>query len=197
MDEETQRWLNEYPKDPELVPLMTGLAQGVVNDEFVLSEVGLLYLRPDVSDPTGAALLVPPKGLIRREILGDSHLNPDQGGRHRGYEEMLDELEKVFWWVGMEGDIESHILHCPSCAQLQLQQPQDGQNQYPNQQVQSERGEVGWKSEADSKSTYTGITGWTGDEPGRARDESEADMAVEMAVAMRKANEDAQRPWAG
>lgn len=194
MDEETQRWLNEYPKDPELVPLMTGLAQGVVNDEFVLSEVGLLYLRPDVSDPTGAALLVPPKGLIRREILGDSHLDPDQGGRHRGYEEMLHELEKVFWWVGMEGDIESHILHCPSCVQLLRQ---DGQNQYPNQQVQSERGEVGWKSEADSKSTYTGITGWTGDETGRERDESEADMAVEMAVAMRKANEDAQRPWAG
>jgi hypothetical protein len=95
---------------------------------------------------------------------------------------MLDELEKVFWWAGMEQDIESYLAQCPLCA---------------HQHHQSERGVVGWKSEDDgSKSTYTGITGWTGEETGRADDE-DGDMAVEMAVAMRKANEDAQRPWAG
>ena len=187
VDEETQRWLSEYPHDPELVPLMNGLAQGVPNDEFVLSEVGLLYLRPDESDPTGAALLVPPNGLIRREILSESHIDIDAQGRHRGYDQMLNELEKVFWWVGMEQDIESHLAQCPLGHQTQPQHHQ------------SERGVVGWKSDNDgSKSTYTGITGWTGDDSQEVDDDDDnGNMAVEMAVAMRKANEDAQRPWAG
>lgn len=194
VDEETQRWLSEYPHDPELVPLMNGLAQGVADDEFVLSEVGLLYFRPDESDPTGAALLVPPNGLIRLEILGDSHIDIDaqaQGRhRHRDYEEMLNELENVFWWVGMEQDIESHLAQCQLCHQAQAE-PQP-------QQHQSERGIVGWKSDNDgSKSTYTGITGWTGEDTQEVDDDDDGNMAVEMAVAMRKANEDAQRPWAG
>lgn len=198
LDEETRRWLIEYPQDPELVPLIASLRKGGQNDEFVLSEVGLLYLRPDESDPTGAALLVPPNGVIRREILEDTHIDP-QDQEHRGYEEMLDELERVFWWVGMEDDIDTYMSKCVSCAQRQLERGTatgSGSGSGRVQLPRSEQGQIGTMDDEDgSKSTYTGITGWTGDED--IEGEQEGDIAVEMAVAMRKANEDAQRPWAG
>lgn len=172
LDEETRKWLTQYPQDPELVPLIASLRQGEHNDDFVLSDVGLLYLRPDEGDPSATALLVPPNGMIRRELLDDSHIS--EAGEHRGYEEMLDELERVFWWVGMEEDIERYITRCGLCLQkAAARQP------------------VGEKTGADDvKSTYTGVTGLTGDE-------RETDMAVHMAVAIRKAQEEATRPWAG
>ena len=84
MDEETIRWLAAYPADPDLVPLIERvkdanqkIAAGleVPEDDFILSDVGLLYLRPDASG-VGAeqdALLVPPRGAIRDEILEDTH----------------------------------------------------------------------------------------------------------------------------
>lgn len=169
LDEETRRWLMQYPQDPELVPLIASLRQGAQNDDFVLSDVGLLYLRPDETDPSATAPLVPPSGLIRRELLEDCHI--DEQGVHAGYEAMLDELERVFWWVGMEDDIEEHVARCGLCRQA---------------------GSVGKGDTDGSRSMYTGTGTGTGTVDG-----GESAIAADMAIAMRKAKEEAERPWAG
>jgi len=178
VDEETMRWLVEYPRDPELVPLITDLRSGGHNDDFILSDVGLLYLRPDDQDPNGAALLVPPNGVIRREVLEDAHVMED--GQHRGYLSMVSQLGEVFWWVGMEDDIELEIGRCAACAQTQTTHIK---GQGP---LQAGAGEVD-----DGKSMFTGVTGWSVDED----EKKENALAADMAIAMRRANEEAKNKW--
>lgn len=87
---------------------------------------------------------------------------------------MLDELERVFWWVSMEEDLEGYINRCSVCQRSRIGRPLLGEKTMTD----------------ETKSTYTGIKGLTGEE-------AETDMAVDMAVAMRKAEEEAARPWAG
>jgi hypothetical protein len=161
--------LVEYPKDPELVPLITDLRAGGHNDDFLLSDVGLLYLRPDDQEPTGAALLVPPNGVIRAEVLEDAHINEE--GEHKAFLGMTSQLGEVFWWVGMEEDIERQIKQCEGCSGV---------------------GRGGEKAETDFEEGYTGVTGWTGvDED----EKKEGAMAADMAMAMRRAEEDAKKRW--
>lgn len=171
-DDETRRWLLEYPKDPELVPLITDLQAGGHNDDFLLSDVGLLYLRPDEQDANGAALLVPPNGVIRAEVLEDAHIGDD--GEHKAFLGMLSQLGEVFWWVGMEQDIERHIARCGVCA------------------GNTDNGKYQGAGAEDGRSMYTGVTGWTGVDEKERREEA---MAADMAIAMRKAEEDAKRKW--
>jgi hypothetical protein len=172
IDEETMRWLVEYPRDPELVPLITDLRSGGHNDDFILSDVGLLYLRPDDQDPNGAALLVPPNGVIRKEVLEDAHVMED--GQHRGYLSMVSQMGEVFWWVGMEDDIELEIERCAVCAQGQTHNKGQGQSEVD-----------------DEKSMYTGVTGWSVDED----EKRENALAADMAIAMRRADEEAKKKW--
>jgi len=168
IDEETKRWLDEYPRDPELVPLITDLRGGGVNADFILSEVGLLYLRPDDQDPDGAALLVPPNGVIRREVLEDAHI--DEGGKHLGHLAMTAQLGEVFWWVGMENDIGLVISKCGVC--------QNGHGS--DQQAARETG------------MFTGVTAWTGVDEDEKKENA---LAADMAIAMRRADEEAKRKW--
>jgi len=168
IDEETKRWLDEYPRDPELVPLITDLRSGGVNDDFILSDVGLLYLRPDDQDPNGAALLVPPSGVIRREVLEDAHV--DEGGKHLGYLAMTAQLGEVFWWVGMEKDIELENSKCIVC----------------------QKGHGVGDQTARETGMFTGVTGWTGVDEDENKENA---LAADMAIAMRRADEEAKRKW--
>ena len=171
VDEETKRWLDEYPRDPELVPLITDLRDGGNNDDFILSDVGLLYLRPDDQDSNGAALLVPPNGVIRREVLEDAHV--DEEGKHLGYLGMASQLGEVFWWVGMEEDIELEIKKCVTCQKGQSAGDQTGVTDGGNDM-------------------YTGVTGWTGVDEDEKKENA---LAADMAIAMRRADEEAKKKW--
>ncbi|WVW81693.1 hypothetical protein I302_103688 [Kwoniella bestiolae CBS 10118] len=133
LDEETLRWLNAYPLDAELTPLISDLRQGKYHPHFLLSDIGLLYLRPppDENSETESALLVPPSGVIRLELLQDAHLDrypPDEGvtpgggleGKgegeaHNGLEIMITSLNENFWWNGMEIDCKEFIENCQVC----------------------------------------------------------------------------------
>jgi hypothetical protein len=179
-DDETMRWLEQYPQDPELVPLMTDLRAGGQNDDFILSDVGLLYLRPDEQDPSAAALLVPPNGVIRREVLQDAHIAED--GKHKQYQTMVNEMGEIFWWAGMQDDIELEIATCQVCAK--------NGNEGPG--VQGLK--VGDHGTGDSRSMYTGVTGWSKED---TAEEREREMAAEMAIAIRRADDDAKRQWGG
>jgi hypothetical protein len=178
VDDETRRWLAEYPKDPELVPLITDLRQGGHNDDFLLSDVGLLYLRPDEDDlhGRGAALLVPPNGVIRAEVLEDAHIGQEGEGQgeHKGYLGMMSQLGEVFWWVGMEEDVENCIAKC-GCAR-----------------TGTGMGGAGEAEPEDGRSMYTGVTGWSGVDEDEKREHA---LAAEMAIAMRRADEDAKKKW--
>jgi hypothetical protein len=165
--------LDEYPRDPELVPLITDLRGGGQNDDFILSDVGLLYLRPDDQDPNGAALLVPPNGVIRREVLEDAHV--DEKGKHLGYLAMTSQLGEVFWWVGMENDIELEIGKCEHCQ---------GHKKGAGDQTARELD--------DGRSMYTGVTGWTGVDEDEKKENA---LAADMAIAMRRADEEARNKW--
>ncbi|WWC97157.1 hypothetical protein V866_004036 [Kwoniella sp. B9012] len=128
MDEETIRWLRAYPSDEELLPLIADLRKGKYHSHphFLLSEIGLLYLRPTPGeDEEESALLVPPKGVIRLELLQDAHLDyyPYEGGplnnrgweAHNGLEIMIQSLNRNFWWNGMEIDCKEFIENCQFC----------------------------------------------------------------------------------
>ncbi|WRT63621.1 uncharacterized protein IL334_000544 [Kwoniella shivajii] len=132
LDEETVRWLSLYPQDMELVPLISGLRMGkrTNKSDFLLSEVGLLYLRPDNGIPEQQALLVPPKGVIRIELIQDAHFDahPDyppslasefQEGQiaHNRLEVMVDILSSTFWWNGMAIDCKEFVENCNTCVE--------------------------------------------------------------------------------
>ena len=176
LDPETRRWLAAYPSDPELVNLIGTLRQGKENDDFILSEVGLLYLRPEGDEP---ALLVPPAGKIREELISDAHIQDETEDEHihRSYEEMMEQLGLVFWWMTMEEDIRVFIETCADCKGKE-RELRPGMTTVP----------------------FTGVTGWA-DELGEGRTAGvgpgESAMAAEMAFAMRQANEEAQRDALG
>ena len=173
MDEETRRWLAAFPADQDLVPLIARIRGGHQEENFILSEVGLLYLKAEGDEPP---LLVPPAGEIRWELLEDAHYPlVEPGGNektadrgHQGVEDMLAEMSETFWWLGMEEDIEEFVKHCEACARAKIDL-KPGMTAVP----------------------FTGITDWT--EPGKAggRNVEESAMAAEMAYAMRKADEEA------
>ena len=166
LDPETRRWLMAYPADPELVPLIGSLRQGKESDDFILSDVGLLYLRPEGDEP---ALLVPPGGAIREEIIIDAHV---QDGGHQGYEVMMEQLGGVFWWMSMEAEVRMFCEGCEDCGEERELKP--GMTPVP----------------------FTGVTGWADGEE-TARGPGESAMAAEMAFAMRAAHEDAERDALG
>ena len=175
LDEETRRWLVAYPSDPELVPLIAALRGGEDNDDFLLSEVGLVYLRPDAEDE--AALLVPPAGEIRRELIEDAHIplppdkevNPDEL-EHRTVEDILAELNETFWWMTMEQDVVEYVKTCEECARRRIE-----------------------LKPGMTAVDYTGVTVWTAGGKKTAKDKvGESAMAAEMAFAMRKAEEEAR-----
>lgn len=97
------------------------------NDNFILSDVGLLYLRPEADGAgqgqgEGVALLVPPKG-VREGLLEDAHLDDATatvigGSGHVSPEGMLSSLRGVFWWIGMEDDVRGFVGRCCLCAKL-------------------------------------------------------------------------------
>ena len=130
LDDETVRWLAAYPHDPDLFPLIERvrdnqrrLAAGeeVPDDDFILSEVGLLYLRPDAgSNGTEQdALLVPPRGEIRQEILSDTHceiIDEDSDeAAHWEAEEMVRQMGETFWWPSMGLDARAFVGGCDGC----------------------------------------------------------------------------------
>lgn len=183
IDDETARWLHGYPHDQELQGIMTCIAkaaEGAESDtEFVLSDVGLLYIRPDVGteieqDP----LLVPPVGIIRQEILEDAHVIEDQyDGRlhHLPNNDTLREVAQTYWWPSLEHDVFNLVKSCSQCT--------GGLDPFgdPTTHVEHERRQSGMYTEP------TGVTGWTGLPTTRSRGDSA--MAAEMAVAIRKAQE--------
>ncbi|WVQ64713.1 uncharacterized protein L199_002880 [Kwoniella botswanensis] len=128
LDEETIRWLRAYPSDEELLPLIADLRKGKYHSHhhFLLSDIGLLYLRPPPGEhEEESALLVPPGGVIRLELLQDAHLDcyPHEGGplndrgleAHNGLEIMIQSLNQNFWWNGMEIDCKEFIENCQFC----------------------------------------------------------------------------------
>ncbi|KAK4685565.1 hypothetical protein P7C73_g4580, partial [Tremellales sp. Uapishka_1] len=108
LDPETIRWLEAYPRDAELVPLISDLRRHIPNEDFLLSDVGLLYLRPETDEN---ALLVPPRGVIRNEIVEDSHAG------HVGVAGMVQALQETFWWNGIEADVARFVDSCAVCSQ--------------------------------------------------------------------------------
>jgi len=176
LDDETRRWLVAYPADEELVNLIADIRTGAQNDDFILSDEGLLYLRPENDEP---ALLVPPRGEIRRELLEDAHHEPDENGNsaHCSAEAMIYSLNETFWWQGMEQDVEGFVSQCAGCKY--------------------DRGGVAGVNGLKAGMTpvpYTGVTGWTekGDAGSHASGIGASAMAAEMAFAMRKAEEQAE-----
>lgn len=120
LDEETMRWLAAYPQDASLMPLINRLRDGEDDSEFVLSDVGLLYLRPSADE---TALLVPPRGRIREELLEDAHLGETPSAEqhrgeatHCGPSRMFESLSETFWWQGMKSDVEKYVRHCGVCS---------------------------------------------------------------------------------
>ncbi|ORY25171.1 hypothetical protein BCR39DRAFT_561202 [Naematelia encephala] len=180
LDPETRRWLIAYPSDPELVPLLADLRSGKSNDDFLLSDVGLLYLRPEGDEP---ALLVPPAGIIRQEILEDIHLGTSDDDAHVGVDEMIRRVEEVFWWMTVEEDCLAYVSKCAHCAK-------DGELGTSLGIEEKSKS----KSEAQKQTAlpFTGVTDWT-DDLGGHYTAGESTMAAEMAVAMRKAEEDAEK----
>ena len=178
LDEETRRWLAAYPADRALVSLIADLRSGRNNDDFLLSDEGLLYVRP--SGPDEVALLVPPRGVVD-EILEDAHHEPDEAGNstHMPMEGMLEVLSVTFWWMTMEEDVARYVAGCAGCA-------------YDRGGV---AGVEGYKP-GMTPVPFTGVTGWTAgvSEKGGPGDSA---MAAEMAFAMRKAEEDAERDRLG
>jgi hypothetical protein len=181
LDPETRRWLLAYPNDPELVPLIASLRGGQENDDFILSDVGLLYLKPDTEDEP--ALLIPPDhGDIRKEIIQDAHLLLDEITGHPAHLDLEDisrELGQTFWWMNIEEDVKAYVDQCPGCKY--------------------DKGGVGGLAGLKPGMTpvpYTGVTGWTEEMKTRGGLDTAADggigqsaMAAEMAFAMRKAQE--------
>ncbi|RXK39138.1 hypothetical protein M231_03643 [Tremella mesenterica] len=184
LDPETKRWLDAYPSDPELVPLIESLREGQENDDFILSDVGLLYLRPSDPDSDEPALLVPPAG-VRTELLEDVHLAPDEEGQsaHHLADEMLKILSETFWWVGMEEDVRAYIGKCGYCA---LREDKEQEKDW-----MEGRSPPALKP-GMTPVEFTGVD-WTANDTGVVADRwgvGESAMAADMAVAMRKAQED-------
>jgi hypothetical protein len=113
LDNETRRWLVAYPTDPDLVPLIASLRKGEPNEDFILSDVGLLYIRPGEDEP---ALLVPPKGYIREELLQDAHEDVEEGQGHQSGAIMIEVLGETFWWDTMEDDVKEYVAKCYQCS---------------------------------------------------------------------------------
>lgn len=182
LDPETIRWLAAYPLDPDLVSLISSLRQGEESEDFVLSDVGLLYLRPDPEGEGGDALLVPPAGGIRVELLKDAHFEVldqgDEGGSaHWGPETMLAKMGETFWWPGIDDDCRVLVENCERC-----------------------RGDGIIRDEGELKLgmtplPYTGMKsgGYAGEMTAKITNGGESAMAADMAYAMRRAEDDANR----
>ncbi|WWD22346.1 hypothetical protein CI109_106837 [Kwoniella shandongensis] len=173
LDPETIRWLAAYPHDKELVNLISDLRSGRENDDFLLSEVGLLYLRP--TDDAEAALLVPPQGEIRRELIEDAHFDPVPSGSpsssqsasaHNDLDTMMEVLSQTFWWNGMSKDVRQWLDGCKVCQERK-------------------RREV-----MEQRAGMTAVP-WTGVTQGNDTTMGQSAMAAEMAYAIRKAEEEA------
>jgi hypothetical protein len=95
---------------------------------------------------------------------------------------MVNEMGEIFWWAGMQDDIELEIATCQVCAK--------NGNEGPG--VQGLK--VGDHGTGDSRSMYTGVTGWSKED---TAEEREREMAAEMAIAIRRADDDAKRQWGG
>ena len=134
------------------------MRDGGASDDFVLSAAGLLYVRPEGDEP---ALLVPPRGGIRVELLEDAHVGCV------GAERMVDELGSTFWWPSIEGDVRIYVAQCGKCKGR------------PRQEDDAE----------GLERPYTGVTAWTQDRDG--------ELAADMAMATRKAAEDAEKAALG
>ncbi|KIR98174.1 hypothetical protein L804_04636 [Cryptococcus deuterogattii 2001/935-1] len=121
LDPETIRWLSAYPTDPELTSLISSLRANKLNDDFLLSSVGLLYLRPEKDEEQ--ALLVPPVGVIRKELIEDAHLEPSPYSEqvpvgdlaHNNIEIMVVSLGDTFWWDGLARDCQECFEKCQVC----------------------------------------------------------------------------------
>jgi hypothetical protein len=187
LDPETIRWLAAYPSDEDLVPLIASLRSGRDNEDFVLSDVGLLYLKPEEGEDENA-LLVPPHGVIRRELLEDAHLElleGEEGGgsAHWGPQTMLGKLEETFWWPDLDLDVEAFVSQCAVCV---------GNGTREDERVEREL------KPGMTPVPFTGVTGWTGMDTGvLQRGVGESAMAAEMAFAQRKAEEEVQRDALG
>ncbi|WVQ76378.1 hypothetical protein IAR50_006043 [Cryptococcus sp. DSM 104548] len=190
LDPETIRWLAAYPTDEELVPLISDLRAGKLNDDFLLSDVGLLYLRPLVEGEEYQALLVPPKGSIRQELVEDSHLDfspfgdgDDSAGEvaHNSAEVMVATLQQTFWWSTLSSDSYTYISKCSVC-----QQKQEASEAMERRERMEEKAGM-------TAVPWTGITGWTARGTKTGDGVGESAMAVEMAYAMRKAEEEANQ----
>lgn len=175
LDPETVRWLAAYPLDPDLVSLIADLRAGGESEDFVLSDVGLLYLRPETEE--GDALLVPPAGQIRGELLQDAHFEVLEGGdeggsAHWGPETMLAKMGETFWWPGIEEDCRELVEGCARCrgdGQIRDVEPKPGLTPLPF---------TGMKTDGAMTAMMT---------------HGESAMAADMAFAMRKAEDDARR----
>lgn len=194
LDEETRRWLTGYPQDPDLVNLIADLRAGKPNEDFLLSDIGLLYVAPQDDEP---ALLVPPKGDIRKEIMEDAHHEPDSSGNseHHDLKTMIELLAETFWWETMKEDVKGYVDGCAGCKYDKggvggIAGMKAGMTPVPF------TGVTGWTDEVrggGGEGMKTGVTGVTG---GMTAGEDSV-MAVEMAYAMRKAEEQAERDRLG
>ncbi|KAL7424029.1 hypothetical protein Q5752_001614 [Cryptotrichosporon argae] len=175
LDDETRRWLEAYPHDPELVPLLADLRKGGDNDHFILSDVGLLYLKPQGNE---TALLIPPNGSVRDELVEDYHYDSD--GHHLGTDDMVQNLLAMFWWTTIDSDAHAFVDGCRVCRRADVATVV--QTAANDAQTRHEP-KTGW-----TEVPYTGVTELVeayrdDDQPGQSA------MAADMAYAIRKADE--------
>ena len=133
LDPETIRWLSAYPADPELVPLIASLKSGVANSDFVLSDTGLLYVKPEGDEP---ALLVPPAGPIRGELLEDAHF---EIAEHRDAGAMVEKVSETFWWPSVEDDAGRFVHRCGRCRERGDAEPLTGLTGWTRDDAGSEK----------------------------------------------------------
>ena len=97
------------------------------SDPILLELKGAIHnQRVDAFSPGGDCVLcyrgrlcVPDMGELRQHILAKSHNS--KNSIHPGATKLYWDLQEVYWWNGMKGDIADFVSKCPNCQQVNVE----------------------------------------------------------------------------
>nr|GFC50327.1 retrotransposable element Tf2 [Tanacetum cinerariifolium] len=67
----------------------------------------------------GDQLCVPSDPTLREAVLSEAHRSPSS--IHPGSTKMYEDMEKHFWWNGMNHDIATYVRRCLICQQVKIE----------------------------------------------------------------------------
>ena len=76
--------------------------------DYSISEVSLLRYQGQICVPTDMG--------IRHEILDESHTTPYS--LHSGTTKMYQDLQTLYWWLGMKKDVVEYVARCLTCQKV-------------------------------------------------------------------------------